>query len=122
LPGFKNLDPSGVVNGSVRICRSYSMPGHPRLGVRIVVDAACFARVDPARDAAFDRGSGRGSRPGVPAGVRDRLAARGDRSARPRAPGSRAPSRRRSIFDFPLAFFLGIADQSRASRDAHNHS
>lgn len=81
------------------------MPGHPRLGVRIVVDAACFARVDPARDAAFDRGSGRGSRPGVPAGVRDRLAARGDRSARPRAPGSRAPSRRRSIFDFPLAFF-----------------
>ena len=101
------------------------MPGHPRLGVRIVVDAACFARVDPARDAAFDRGSGRGSRPGVPAGVRDRLAARGDRSARPRAPGSRAPSRRRSIFDFPLAFFPGnrrpIARVARRSQPLVRH-
>ena len=83
------------------------MPGHPRLGVRIVVDAACFARVDPARDAAFDRGSGRGSRPGVPAGVRDRLAARGDRSARPRArwvaraPRVVAPS---SIFPSPFSW------------------
>ena len=119
--GFKNLDPSGVVNGSVRICRSYSMPGHPRLGVRIVVDAACFARVDPRGDRVRSRVRSRIA----PGGSRRRSrSTRGPRrsigaTARPGRARPRvvAPS---SIF--PSPFFLGIADQSRASRDAHNHS
>ena len=82
------------------------MPGHPRLGVRIVVDAACFARVDPARDAAFDRGSGRGSRPGFPPAfaIDSRPAAidRRDRARLGRArPRVVAPS---SIFPSPFSW------------------